>query len=353
VLKRRGVTFRFFHRLENVGLVAPERLTFGERPYVESLEFDVQADVVGGDEYRPLVDVHGLPCWPARPDHAQLADGARLLAEGRDFESHWDRRCVRRKTLRVVDDFDFVVLGVGIGAVPYVCAELVARDPRWADMVRHGKTVATQAFQVWMREDMRALGWPHPPTTVSGFVQPFDTWADMAHLIPEEGWLVPPRALAYFCSVLPDDEPPAHRGDAEYPARRREVVRQNAIRFLDRHIGSLWPKAVQSAGGFRWDLLVDAAGPSGAVADARRFAGQFWTANVNPSDRYTLCVPGSPRYRISPLDNTYDNLTIAGDWTDCGFNEGCVEAAVMSGRLAAHALSQSPPLEDIVGYDHP
>jgi len=26
---------------------------------------------------------------------------------------------------------------------------------------------------------------------------------------------------------------------------------------------------------------------------------------------------------------------------------------VISGKLAAHALSKSPPLEDILGYDHP
>ena len=57
--------------------------------------------------------------------------------------------------------------------------------------------------------------------------------------------------------------------------------------------------------------------------------------------------------RLGPLDRTYDNLTIAGDWTDCGFNAGCVEAAVMSGRLAAHAISQLPRLEDIIGFDHP
>jgi uncharacterized protein with NAD-binding domain and iron-sulfur cluster len=50
---------------------------------------------------------------------------------------------------------------------------------------------------------------------------------------------------------------------------------------------------------------------------------------------------------------TYDNLTLAGDWTECGFNTGCVEAAVMSGRLAAHALSGSPALEEITAYDHP
>jgi hypothetical protein len=66
-----------------------------------------------------------------------------------------------------------------------------------------------------------------------------------------------------------------------------------------------------------------------------------------------LSLPGTLCYRISPLDTRYDNLTIAGDWTDCGFNEGCVEAAVMSGRLASHALSEWPPLEQIVGYDHP
>ncbi len=64
-------------------------------------------------------------------------------------------------------------------------------------------------------------------------------------------------------------------------------------------------------------------------------------------------MPGSSAYRISPLDVTYDNLTIAGDWTACGLNVGCVEAAVMSGRLAAHAIAQLPALADIIGYDHP
>ena len=66
-----------------------------------------------------------------------------------------------------------------------------------------------------------------------------------------------------------------------------------------------------------------------------------------------LSLPGTARHRISPLDNSYDNLTVAGDWTECGHNAGCVEAAVMSGRLAAHAISRVPALEDIVGYDHP
>lgn len=376
VLKRRGVTFKFFHRLDQVRLVDPSALAPGERPYVEALEFYVQAMTNDGQEYRPLVDVRGLPCWPSQPDFSQLADGDRMEREGWNFESHWDRRKAGTRTLRVGADFDFVVLGVGLGAIPDVARDLVARDQRWRDLVSHVPTVATQAFQIWMRADMAALGWCHWQTAVSAFCHPFDTWADMRHLISEESWPVRPRAIAYFCSALPD---PRANGAAvdqaapDYPVKQREEVRRNAIRFLNRDIAQLWPAAVRPDGGFRWDLLVlpdesahseayaaPAAGAtaanSGAVSDAAgesRFDSQFWTANVNPSDRYVQSPPKTTRFRISPLDNTYDNLTIAGDWTACGLNVGCVEAAVMSGRLAAHALAGSPALEEIVGYDHP
>jgi len=345
VLARRGVRFEFFHRLENV------RLGRGEPPYVEALEFDVQAELRDG-AYRPLTDVGGLPCWPSAPDWTQLVDGERLAREGRSFESHGDRRLVGTRTVRVGDDFDVVVLGVGLGAIPYVCKEIVARDPRWHAMVERVKTVATQAFQIWMSADMEALGWSQPAVSLSGFVEPFDTWADMRHLIAREGWTRPPRALAYFCNVLPE---PAAATGAD-PPDPREQVRRNAIRFLNHDVAHLWPRAVRIPGEFRWELLVDPDEVERPWASARgeaRFGSQFWTANVNPSDRYALSLPGTSAYRISPLDPTYDNLTIAGDWTACGFNAGCVEAAVMSGRLAAHAIARSPALEDIIGYDHP
>lgn len=363
VLKRRGVQFRFFHRLENVALADEVSLAPGEKPYVQALEFDVQAHIAGGGEYQPLVDIKGLPCWPAQPDHAQLVDGERLRDEGCAFESHWDRRCVDRCTLQVGRDFDFVVLGVSIGAIPHVCREILARDDRWRAMVQHVKTVATQAFQVWLNEDMAQLGWPGPAVTLSAFVKPFDTWADMRHVLPLEAWREPPQAVAYFCNVLADAVPEPDRADSGHPALQREIVRRNAVGFLNEQVHHLWPQAVHAPGRFRWELLVDgtadeqgaaqAGGAAGPPEGEARFATQYWTANVNPSDRYVLALPGSLKHRISPLDNSYDNLTIAGDWTDCGFNEGCVEAAVMSGRLAAHAISQSPPLEDIIGYDHP
>ena len=353
VLKRRGVRFEFFHRLENVTLADRKDLADGERPYVTALEFDVQAQVKTGD-YDPLVEVNGLPCWPAQPDYAQLVDGARLAREGRDFESFWERRRVAAKTIRVVDDFDFVVLGIGVGAIPHTCGEILARDGRWRTMVEQVKTVATQAFQIWMREDMSALGWTLPTATISAFAQPFDTWADMVQTLEQERWRTP-RAVAYFCSVLPEPATPPDRSDTTYPQRRRDEAKRNAIAFLNGDIAHLWPRAVAQSGEFRWELLVDPdeKGASKSAAGPSRFDSQYWTVNVNPSDRYTIAPPGSLQHRISPLDNTYDNLTICGDWTDCGFSEGCVEAAVMSGRLAAHAIAQSPPLEEIIGYDHP
>ncbi|HEY5091243.1 MAG TPA: hypothetical protein VIK30_14785, partial [Polyangia bacterium] len=120
VLKRRGVRFRFFHRLTNVGIADS-----GDRSYVKALDFDVQARIVGGGEYRPLKKVRGLPSWPAGPDHAQLVDGARLRREKRLFESHGDRRRVGTLSLRVEKDFDFVVLAVGLGAIPQLCPEIL------------------------------------------------------------------------------------------------------------------------------------------------------------------------------------------------------------------------------------
>jgi len=342
VLERRGVRFEFFHVLRSVKPAEGEEADPGR--HISALEFDVQAHIDRGAPYAPLVDVAGLPCWPAEPDYSQLVDGETLRGNPAAFENPAESPVVATKVLRVGVDFDLVVLGVGLGAVAEVCRELVATDSKWQAMVENVKTVATQAFQVWLTDEMPALGWSAGPVALSGFVEPFDTWADMSHLIPMETWKHPkPGALAYFCSVLPEEE--AAVGDVH------EQVRRNAIAFLDDHIRHLWPGAIGEDGGFAWERLAD---PDATVREGpSRFDSQFWCGNVAPSDRYVLSVPGSAKHRISPLDRTWDNFTIAGDWTACSFNAGCVEAAVMSGRLAAHALSGLPRLEAIVGFDHP
>jgi uncharacterized protein with NAD-binding domain and iron-sulfur cluster len=348
VLKKRGVKFHFFHRLRNIEL-GPEHE--GEPSFVESLQFDVQAEVAGGSEYQPLIDVHNLPSWPSQPDYAQLENGEALKQEGRGFESAWENRRAGARELTVGKDFDMVVLGVSVAVLAEVAPELMRREPRWREMVHHGKTVPTQVFQLWMRESTAELGWPHPPANLSGFVEPFDTWAEMSHLIPEESWSSPIRSIAYFCGVLPDKLDRGAPVTEPFHQEQTQIVRANALRFLETSVGALWPKAVHD-GRFRWEIL--AAGDSPAAASGTEsFNTQYWAANVNPNDRYSQSLPGSIAYRISPLDMTFDNLTIAGDWTASGLDSGCIESAVMSGLLAAHAIAGRPGLHEIVGYDHP
>lgn len=346
VLRRRGVRFQFFHKLTKLELAA----TGSKAAHVARLVFDVQAQIESGQEYRPLVSVKGLPSWPSRPLFEQLRNGQELEASGVDLESQWDRRGAEPRVLEVGIDFDFVVLGVGLGVLSSVCSELLQDNERWRDMVKRVKSVPTQAFQLWLDRGACELGWTDEAINLSGFVEPFDTWADLTHLARVEDWPSEPRSIAYFCNVLA--EPAADADDphgSAYVSRALDSVRANCIRFLEGDIRHLWPAAHDARGAFCWEALCGSATGAGS----ERFSGQYWTANVRPSDRYSQALPGTTRYRISPLDRSYDNLTVAGDWTSCGVNMGCVEAAVMSGMLAAHALSGQPALEQIVGYDHP
>jgi hypothetical protein len=194
-------------------------------------------------------------------------------------------------------------------------------------MVEQVGTVATRAAQVWLTASEAELGWDGPSgVTLSGFDATFDTWASMPHLLPRESWPDDPggpRSLAYLCSVLPETDTGAgERGVA------------TALRgFLDREVGALWPGA-RTAEGFRWDLLVDPERRSGA----ERLAAQYVRANVDPSDRYVQALPGSGRHRIAPGATGVANLAVAGDWTACGLDAGCLEAATRSGVLAARAV---------------
>ena len=193
-------------------------------------------------------------------------------------------------------------------------------------MVEQVGTVATRAAQVWLTASEADLGWDGPSgVTLSGFGATFDTWASMPHLLPRESW--------------PDDrgseEPrlPVQRA-ARGRHRRGEGGVAAALRgFLDREVGALWP-AARTADGFRWELLVDPERRSGA----ERLRAQYVRANVDPSDRYVQSLPGSGRYRIAPGATGFANLAVAGDWTACGLDAGCLEAATRSGVLAARAV---------------
>jgi uncharacterized protein with NAD-binding domain and iron-sulfur cluster len=340
-LRRRGVDFEFFHRVDRLHLSA-------DRTAIEAITVGRQARLARGvDHYEPLVRVRELPCFPHTPQIDQLADAGGI--EDQPLESHWctwpdaESRVLRRGV-----DFDIGVLAIPPPMAGIVCRELIDDRPEWREMIANIATVATQAFQVWLREPEQALGWPHAGTTMSGYAKPFDTWASMPQIIDAEDWPGEdqPAAIAYFCGALAASWPPPV-GEANGPAyrhRHAERVRARAVDFLDRDLQHLLPGAVGDEG-FRWDLLCGSDGQTGPAT----FDSQFWTANVDPSDRYVQCSPGSDAHRLRPDESGYDNLVLAGDWTDNGHNAGCVEAAVLSGVEAANTVLGRPLMDRVLG----
>jgi uncharacterized protein with NAD-binding domain and iron-sulfur cluster len=322
-LARRGVDFRFFHRLRRLRLDDAGRR-------IEAIELGRQARPRrGADGYQPLVRVGGLPCFPAYPPGGQL-DGP---VHQRDLEAHPWTSPGRSEddgeatvTLRYGRDFDQVVLAVSLGMVPHVCAELIEADPRWAAMTANVSTVATRSLQVWTAIDEEAMGWPHVFSTSAGYAPPFDTYASMSHLLDTEGrGPGSPGGVSYFCSVLPEAEAD--------PATASARTAQTAREFLERGTGHIWPRMRTPDGEFRWHDVV----------------ATYTRANVDPSDRYVQSLPGSGAYRIPADASGFDNLAIAGDWTDSGLNAGCIEAAVVSGLQAANTVLGAAIDDDLLG----
>ncbi|MDO9418444.1 NAD(P)-binding protein [Pararhizobium sp.] len=338
VLKQRGVTFHFFH--------AVTRLTLSPlKDAIAGIELVEQARTVSGGAYEPLFDVAGLPCWPSEPDWPQLVDGEKLKASGIDFESEktYPPAGIPKTLVRGVD-FDDIVLGASMGSLAPMTQELSTASPRWKQMLENVQTVATCAAQFWMTIPASKTGWPalikaHNDTgsidldtlqtVMTGFAEPLDTWADMSDLLPRETWPDPaPASIAYFCSPSRDADVPA------------PSMRDQAGQWSDGYLTRIWPETRNGDGSFNRDLLVSIDGQSAQA----RFDDQYFRQNFYGSERYVLSVPGSVNHRLAPDESGFTNLVLAGDWTRCGINAGCVEAATISGLGAARVFTGSTAL---------
>jgi uncharacterized protein with NAD-binding domain and iron-sulfur cluster len=340
VLRDRGVEFEFFHRLDSLHLDP-------RRQAVDAITMGRQVRLADGvDHYEPLTRVRKLPVFPKHPLIGQLADHGHIT-DWELLETHWDpRNDAETRTLRRGIDFDHVVLAVSLGMVDIVASELIEDRPEWREMTSRISTVGTQAFQIWLTPDEPTLGWDRPGVTTSAYLPPFETWASMAQTLWAEDWPdgSRPKTVAYFCGSLGARWPSTEEPTA-YIRRHEKAVHSEAVQFLNRHVGLWFPSAV-SEDGFAWHLLSGVNGHRGAAA----LATQHVSVNIDPSDRYVQSIPGSDRYRLRPDESGYDNLVLAGDWTDCGMNAGCIEAAVMSGLEAANALLGRGRYHRIRGY---
>jgi uncharacterized protein with NAD-binding domain and iron-sulfur cluster len=351
LLTKRGVEVRFFHRVEEL------RVANG---VIDEIEIDVQAKVPGGTPAEAYATVtppgggNAIFAWPADP--SAILDGAGVPAE--IYESWYAGRDAAKVDTLVLrrgaaDGFDLVVFGLPISCVPNVAPSLVTLSPRWKLAVDYLRTVPTQAMQLWLKEPASKLAEVDDGIVVSGYLEPFDTWADMFQL-PRQEKVNGSATVAYFCNVLADAQPPERGYADEWLAHRKALVHAQALRFLGNDMAPVWPKAVdQIARRLDWNLLV--APP--AMKGADRLDAQYLRANVEPSERYVLSVPGSGQHRIAPDDTGFSNLYVVGDWTACVIDAGCVEAAVISGMLAANAIHRTHGdpgnAEPIIGLEGP
>ena len=306
-LKQRGVKFRFFHRVTGLRTNGTEVTTVDIE---EQLGLDPNVP-----EYDPLVTVHNHPCWPNRPNEAQLAVKYRTDVANNvplyDFENDPPPSTYKVRDFSIAKgtDFDVVVLAIPVGAHKSIAADLIAANASFKAMTDNMTTVGTQAVQLWFDAQVSTFNGPDGLTI--SFERPFNSIADMSQVLEAESWL--PNTVAkvfYFCDelVVPPNTTAKSAGT---------TVATHANTFCATPIYGLWP-------GFK---------PPSVVA-------RYTRANSDPSEQYVLSESGRVKYRLPPGKSGFTNLALAGDWVQTPLNAGCLEAATYGGLAAADAILQ-------------
>jgi uncharacterized protein with NAD-binding domain and iron-sulfur cluster len=338
VLRQQGVKFAFFHKLQQIDLDSENKIA--------ALHLTQQV-ALKVPEYDPLIEINGLLCWPAEPRWEQIEDGRVLQERQVDFESHWCQEApAGRKSLKLGDDFDDVVLAVSLGAYKKLnddagpCDALLAADPRFRRMSEMIGLVPTQGVQLWNLKTTDGLGWAGPaPATVAG-AKMLDVWADMSQVLPFENWAdhpTPPLSVHYQCGTLNTQSYRAPMSQADVPNRVLADLTKSVADWLDRFGPAIWPTATD-ADGFDWGILWDPENRSRQL----RLTAQHLRANLTPTE----CCPGSSvgtlLQRMRSNETLFPNLFLAGCYLRTGLESTCVEGAVMSGMQASRAICGSP-----------
>ncbi len=333
VLRRRGVKFKFFHRVTNLGL-SKEKGVKG----VETIEISRQVNLNVG-EYQPMVMVKDLPCWPSYPLYDQIVEGAELKAKNINLErspeySNW-KDTGGTVTLKAGEDFDEVVLGITLAALLPITGELRAASEAWDLMCDKIKTVQTQAIQVWFNKDAEGLGMDQPRPVVGAYVEPYASLTDFTHLIKMENWRPEQdvKHLTYSCGVMQ-----IKPGETQPEANAR--ARTGGLDLLNHHAAPLWPKATAPGNpeGLDWSAVV----APDEVTGEDRFDAQYIRANIDTNEQYVQSLPDTNQYRLKTDGSGFERLILTGTWIDCGFNIACIEAAAISGIQAARVLTGEP-----------
>lgn len=281
-LRKRGVHCHFGHEVATIAL----RAIGGARKEVTKITFK-ERDDVASDVKLPTLKLDKeplpgrLPYWPSVPRAQALQTPAAL-----ELRRH-----------------DMVVYGLPVATIKRL---LPNAPPPWTECARKVKTVATAALQLWLNAGIEQYApLASPDLTVGAFTEPFDTWSDMKTLAGEASakpW-VTLRSVAYFTNAAPDA--------LRMPFLKTFITET----FIAKRLTDLWPQ-------FDPSMVLD----------------RFVRLNRDASSRYSLSLPGTLKARLSPHDDSIRNMRPVGDWTRNSINAGCIEAAVISGMLAARVL---------------
>jgi uncharacterized protein with NAD-binding domain and iron-sulfur cluster len=324
VLRDRGVKFQFFQRVDALHVARNEKGKF-----IDAITVACQATTIG--EYHPLITTtNGIQAWPVEPvrsheGRSQFTDPN--LPADIDFESYHPIPGENNSTLRRGADFDLVLLGISVAALPVCCAELIALSRPFREMAENIDTVAAAGAQVWFKRSVHALGWKHNPFSLLAGYEPYadvpgkfiyNCFIDCTHHVASEAWQAPPSLCGYFLGTYNEQLDPE----------------QQLRVFLDECFSTTLPDLYEN-GKVRWDLLAD---PHERY-DRERIKAQYFTVPKNPSDRVVRAVAKTTKFRLEPGQSGFDNLVMCGDWVRTRLNIGGIENAVMSGLQAAVVLS--------------
>jgi uncharacterized protein with NAD-binding domain and iron-sulfur cluster len=323
VLKAKGVKFRFFTRVESLGLSADGQT-------IETIRCKAQAVPKAGIyDYDPLLYYPEIDrkFWPMEPKWDQLIDGATLAPIGAGFEDYWLTPASDKPfNLSKGTDFDTVILGISVAALDTICAELCTRVPAWKPMLAAQQAIPTFGIQYWMKPSVKELGFDVPNPIMTAYEEPIATWADMTFLLEFEKAGPDgskPKSLAYFCGQMPEPvyPPVPSPGFQAAQVADAKVTMKN---WLDKAITTMWPNS---------------GNPAGPGLDPSLVYSTAFKANVSPSERYVLSPPGKIHLRPRADESHVSNLFLAGDWLKTGLDAGAFEAAVMGGLQCAVAIT--------------
>ena len=337
VLKTRGVSFKFFHKVENL------HLNENNPSIIEKIRITKQVDLING-QYNPLINVKGLPSWPNQPKYEEIKpEQAQLLQEHDiDLENVWTpwshifeenmKSPLPHFVLERGRDFDIIVSGIPIDSINHIGSELLEVSPALIETVQHIGRIPSLQVQLYLDVLREKISHKYNDYNIlldhdkSVFM-----WATNDDNLMLEDWEssgADPKTCQHVLFMMSTQE-------------QNKNCEKNNKNFIISKLQDIfknhWPYAYKD-GHFNWNLLTDPENRTGV----ERFDAQFWQCNLNPSDLYTQILTNTSQYRITTDGAGFDNIYFTGDWIHNGLNIGSIEGAVTSGLLTSKMMTGYP-----------